>query len=176
MEKIMQLQQTDLFIWGIICGCLLTCFLIRQYQRNKRKKWLRKAKKAEREALFFLERKGYQIVAQQLSKPIKIYLNGKAHESTIRADLLVRKGWKTYIVEVKSGQQGSGTLPNVRRQLLEYALVFRPSGMLLLDMEHARLKKVEFDYERRATWQEKVLTLLLLVAISIIILLWRQIN
>ena len=106
MEKVMQLQQTDLFIWGIICGCLLTCFLIRHYQRSKRKKWLKKAKKAEREALFFLEKKGYRILAEQLSKPVKIYLNGKVHESKIRADLLVRKGFKTYIVEVKSGQQG----------------------------------------------------------------------
>lgn len=176
MLEELHLQQTDLFIWGIICGCLLMWLLIRYYQKQKRKKWLKKAKKAEREAVFFLEKRGYRILNQQLSKPVKIYLNGKAHTSTIRADLLVRKGLKTYIVEVKSGQQGSGTLPNVRRQLLEYALVFRPSGMLLLDMEHGKLRTVEFNYGRRFTWQEKLLAFLLGVASIIIILLWRQIN
>ena len=87
-----------------------------------------------------------QFLAAQLQETIVVYVDGQPEKITVRADFLVRRGWKTYIVEVKSGQQGSIRLPNVRRQLLEYKLVYQPDGILLLDMEHHTLQEIRFSY------------------------------
>lgn len=109
---------------------------------------------AEKHAARYLRRHGYRILAAQLQEPITVYVNGEAQDSTVRADFLVRKGWKTYIVEVKSGQQGTVRQAATRRQLLEYKLVYEPDGIILLDMEHHNLQKINFAYSarRRSEW------------------------
>ena len=64
---------------------------------------------------------------------------------------------KKYIVEVKSGQNVKATLPEIRRQLLEYDLVFRPDGMLFLDTNKGILEEVIFDRRtKRFSLMEKV--------------------
>lgn len=109
---------------------------------------------AEKHAARYLRRHGYKILAAQLQQPITVYVNGEPQESNVRADFLVRKGWKTYIVEVKSGQQGTVRQAATRRQLLEYKLVYEPDGIILLDMEHHNLQKIGFTYSarRRREW------------------------
>lgn len=117
----------------------------RRYKRLKVQKMLKRAKAAEKKAVVLLQKWGYTVLDVQLREKVVITIDGKPHESTIRADVLVRKGFKRFIVEVKTGQQTSPTLPNVRRQLLEYWLVYQPDGMLLLDMEKEVLKEICFD-------------------------------
>lgn len=139
------MKTTDIFIWGIVLGMILVAFLSRRYKRLKVKKMLKRAKSAEKKAVVLLQKWGYTILDVQLREKVVITIDGRPHESTIRADVLVRKGFKRFIVEVKTGQQTSPTLPNVRRQLLEYYLVYQPDGMLLLDMEKEVLKEICFD-------------------------------
>lgn len=103
---------------------------------------------AEKNAIKFLRHRGYKILAAQLEETITVYVDGEPKKSKVRADFLVRKGFKKYIVEVKSGQQGTVRLPNVRRQLLEYKLVYKPDGVLLLDMEHRNLQEIKFTYKK----------------------------
>ena len=64
-------------------------------------------------------------------------------------------------------------LPNVRRQLLEYKLVYQPDGILLLDMEHHNLQEIRFAYgaQRRKKWLR--ITLLILALGSLIWCLWQ---
>lgn len=131
---------------GMVAGglCYRLCSgCYRNWRMNRR---FQRGEAAERKAVKFLRRRGYRIVAAQLAETITVYVDGEPQKSTVRADFLVRKGWKTYIVEVKSGQQGTVRLPNVRRQLLEYKLVYRPDGVLLLDMEHHTLQEIRFAY------------------------------
>lgn len=104
---------------------------------------------AEKQAAKLLRRYGYKILAAQLKETIIVYVNGEPQKSTVRADFLVRKGWKTYIVEVKSGQQGTIKQVATRRQLLEYKLVYEPDGIILLDMEHHNLQKISFAYTKQ---------------------------
>lgn len=139
------MKTTDIFIWGIVLGMLLVVVVSRRYKRVKVQKMLKRAKAAEKKAVVLLQKWGYTVLDVQLREKVVITIDGKPHESTIRADILVRKGFKRYIVEVKTGQQTSPTLPNVRRQLLEYWLVYQPDGMLLLDMEKEALKEICFD-------------------------------
>ncbi len=109
---------------------------------------------AEKNAAKFLRRHGYKILAAQLQETITVYVNGEPQESNVRADFLARKNWKTYIVEVKSGQQGTVRQAATRRQLLEYKLVYEPDGIILLDMEHHNLQEINFAYDarRRGEW------------------------
>lgn len=141
----------DIFIWGIFLGVVSMYFLLKKIKRLKIQKMLKRAKTAEKKAIVFLERAGYTILGIQLKETVTILVDDKAHESLVKADLLVRKGFKKYIVEVKTGQQTSPTLPNVRRQLLEYYLIYKPDGILLLDMEKEKLKKIGFTYANNQT-------------------------
>lgn len=125
------------------------------YRRWKVARRFHRGLVAEKQAAKYLRRHGYQILAEQLQESITVYVNGEPQKSTVRADFLVRKGWKTYIVEVKSGQQGSIHQSATRRQLLEYELVYQPNGIILLDMEHHNLQKIAFAYpaQRHSTWR-----------------------
>lgn len=128
---------------GLLYRCLFIC--CRNWRMHRR---FKKGAAAEKNAVKFLRHRGYKIIAAQLEETITVYVDGEPQKSKVRADFLVRKGWKKYIVEVKSGQQGTVRLPNVRRQLLEYKLVYQPDGILLLDMEHRNLQEIRFAYTK----------------------------
>ena len=77
---------------------------------------------------------------------VKTKINGREFFNTIIADMIVKKGHKTFLVEIKTGKQTEKSIPpQVRRQLLEYYLVFKPDGVILLDMEIGKLYNVSFD-------------------------------
>ena len=114
---------TDIFIWGIVLGIGLMYFASRRYKRFKTQQMLKRAKSAEKKAVTLLEKWGYTVLAVQLRDKITMTIDDKPHDCSVRADLLVRKGFKRYIVEVKTGGQTQATLPNVRRQLLELSLI-----------------------------------------------------
>ena len=146
-------------LWMLIFFSMLTGSLLYRIVSTAWRRWriARRFKRgliAEKHAAKYLRRHGYKILAAQLQETITVYVNSEAQESKVRADFLVRKGWKTYIVEVKSGQQGTVRQAATRRQLLEYKLVYEPDGIILLDMEHHNLQKIDFGYHtrRRGIW------------------------
>lgn len=141
-------------LWLLLAVSLIAGGMVYQcaaagYRNWKIRRRFRRGEIAEKNAVKFLRHRGYRILAAQLQETIVVYVDGIPQKSTVRADFLVRRGWKTYIVEVKSGQQGTVRLPHVRRQLLEYKLVYQPDGILLLDMEHRDLQEIRFAYPRR---------------------------
>lgn len=131
---------------GMLAGAVGYRLLSSLWRNWRMQRRFQRGAAAEKKAARFLRRQGYRILAAQLAETVTVYVNGQPQKSTVRADFYVRKGWRTYIVEVKSGQQGTVRLPNVRRQLLEYKLVYRPHGILLLDMEHGVLEEIRFTY------------------------------
>ncbi len=139
---------------SMLVGGLLYSSIAAIWQRWRIARRFKRGLIAEKNAAKFLRRHGYKILVAQLQENITVYVNGEPQESTVRADFLVRKGWKTYIVEVKSGQQGNVRQAATRRQLLEYKLVYEPDGIILLDMEHHNLQKINFAYgaRRRSQW------------------------
>ena len=150
-------RQTAFGLYMLGCmlfGAVLYKFVSTAYRNWRMQQRFKRGHAAERNAIRFLQKNGYRIIGAQLRETIVMHINGEPQERIVRADYLVRKGWKTYVVEVKSGQQGDARLTNVRRQMLEYQLVYRPDGMLLLDMEHRALQKVRFTYTslRKHQW------------------------
>jgi len=136
----------DFFILGAILGLYLFYKISRYYQHKKRQLILYKAKRAENSAVKILQSAGYKIVDVQKRVKVKTKIDGKDYYNTIIADMIVKKGGKNFLVEIKTGKQTERPVaPQIRRQLLEYFLVFKPDGIILLDMEVGKLHYVSFD-------------------------------
>lgn len=90
-------------------------------------------------------RRGYTILEAQVRRPVVMHVDGERIESFIKADYLVSKGGRTYLVEVKTGKQANVRLPNVRRQLFEYQNIFQTDGILFMDMNKYDIIEVSFD-------------------------------
>ena len=135
-----------LLLIGVIAGMILYHLVVINYKNYRVKRTFKSGRIAENAAVKFLRSHGYKILASQLREEVVVYVDGEAEKSVVRADYLVRRGWKLYVVEVKSGQQGNAKLPAIRRQLLEYYMVYQPDGILLLDMEHKNLQEIRFAY------------------------------
>jgi len=138
----------DLFyiILWIIIGAAATIVFLRYLKRSKIKKRIFKAKKSELKAVELLKKKGFEIIELQKQSHYTLSIDDKPYKAAVKADMIVKKGNKTYVAEVKSGESSpSPRFIDTRRQLLEYYLVYRPSGLLLVDMEKERIRKVEYS-------------------------------
>ncbi|AQS58516.1 hypothetical protein [Desulforamulus ferrireducens] len=136
----------DFLILGLIIGAVFIYYITKFWQSQRARKRVLRAGKAESAARKFLETRGYSILAVQERVPIVTKVNGKPHKSHIKADLIVQKGKQVFVVDVKTGDVAlKPASPDNRRQLLEYYLVYRTDGVLILDMDNERLYTLEFD-------------------------------
>lgn len=145
------LQQDSLrMLWMALgfmaMGAVVEYILLGLWRGWKLRRRFRKGAEAERRAIRFLQQRGYRIIDSQLQKRFSVEVNGEKQMMTVRADYLVKKHGRLYIVEVKSGKQGDVALTHVRRQLMEYNLVYQPDGIILLDMAHRHLQEIRFHY------------------------------
>lgn len=141
------IETWHLFVWlmiGIIAGGLLMRVLWQRWQRHKRRQISRRAQIGETEAETLLRRHGYTILDAQVRKPVTMTIDGEMYESFIKADYVVEKGSRRYLVEVKTGKQANVRLPNVRRQLFEYQNIFHTDGILFIDMNKYDMMEVSF--------------------------------
>jgi hypothetical protein len=117
-----------------------------------------RARAAEARAARLLEAHGYIIVAEQ---PVTRWRIGD-HEAQVRADYLVQKGSRSYVVEVKSGSEApSLSSRSTRRQLLEYHCAFATDGVLIVDGEAGTVERVPFALPRGSRWPLAIVTFLL---------------
>jgi Holliday junction resolvase-like predicted endonuclease len=103
------------------------------------------AQDGERRAERVLRRAGFAVVERQVAGRLSLSIDGERVEVTNRADLIVRRGRRTYVAEVKTGAIAPDpTHPATRRQLLEYRLAFDVDGVLLVDMEREAVHEIGF--------------------------------
>ena len=105
----------------------------------------RKARAGELAAEQLLRRRGYRILEDQVRRREHMFVDGERLEYEVRADLLVSRGWRTYVVEVKTGKSAPNPkAPGTRRQLREYAALYDADGLLLADMSAGTIHEVRF--------------------------------
>lgn len=139
------LVAADLFLLGLLTGVILALWWFRRRQALNLAARLRRARRTEKEAIHFLAERGYKVIDVQRRVPVVMIVDGREYKGAVQADLVARKGGKIYIVEVKSGRQGEEPgKATTRRQLLEYFLVYRPDGLLLLDMKTRKMHRISF--------------------------------
>ena len=104
-----------------------------------------RAQQGEKEAEKLLKSKGYTIVGRQVKEKSGLYVDGVWREVEVRVDFIVRKRRKKFVAEVKTGKTAPDpTQASTRRQLLEYSLVFKSHGVLLVDMEERKIRQITF--------------------------------
>ena len=88
---------------------------------------------------------GYRIEARQATHRWDVRVDGAPQEVTLRADFVVVRRGKRWVAEVKTGNDAPDVAaPATRRQLLEYRCAFGVDGVLLVDAEARRVRKVDF--------------------------------
>lgn len=134
----------------VLAGALLATWSARRW-RGLRARWrLARAARGERDAERILARAGWVIEARQVARTLAFEVDGAPAEARVRCDLLVRRGARRCVAEVKTG----ALAPRLdhaptRRQLLEYRLAFDVDGVLLVDAEASRVVEVRFPIPPR---------------------------
>ena len=102
--------------------------------------------RGEEQARRLLRKAGYRIEAEQVSGCVRVRVDGRCQEFVVRADAMVRRRRRRYVVEIKAGQKNATVADRAtRRQLLEYTRVFDVDGALLVDVPAKRISRIEFD-------------------------------
>ena len=140
------MKDTDLLILGLILGIIAFYYLRKTWFRIRLNRKMGRARRAETAAVKVLQQQGYQIIDIQKRVPIVTLMDGSPYNNWVQADFIVEKRGRRYVVDVKTGEQATKvTNSATRRQLLEYYLIYRPDGILLLDMEYGKLREVNFQ-------------------------------
>ena len=118
----------------------------------------RHAVKGEMRAEGVLRAAGFDVLERQVRGTWTVYAADEPLEIGLRADLLVARGGRRYVAEVKTGR----VAPRLdhaatRRQLLEYRIAFGVDGVLLVDADAERVTSVELgvDVQRGRTGEER---------------------
>lgn len=109
-----------------------------------------RAQDGEDEAVAILQEHGFRILERQTTALWWMEVDGELAEIEVRADFLVEEeeDGSRYVAEVKTGRQAPApSFAATRRQLLEYAHVFAPLGILLVDVEARAVHEVAFPGE-----------------------------
>ncbi|MCU0727378.1 MAG: hypothetical protein MUE73_16590 [Planctomycetes bacterium] len=129
----------------LVAGLLIGLALARWRRRRLVARSRREGRAGADAAWRILDRAGYRVLATEVSRKGIFLVDGEAKEFTVRADAVAARWFRRYVVEVKGGREAA-SLDNrdTRRQLLEYALVFRSRGVLLVDVPAGKIRRVEF--------------------------------
>ena len=132
-------KQLIWLVLGVALALLFVSWSRDKWTRHQRRAVARRAQSGENRAEKLLAQRGYTILDAQVRRPVVMSVDGERVESFIKADYLVRKDGRDFLVEVKTGKQANVRLPNVRRQLFEY------QNILFIDMNKYDIIEVAFD-------------------------------
>ena len=113
-------------------------------------------RRIDEKAAELLREEGYRVLARAAVKFIDFDIEGKVHRQKVKADLVVRRGIKKYVVEVNAKDSGSVRNADIRRRILEYKIAFAPHGIITVDMDRERMRIIKINSRR---WLNTVLAL-----------------
>ncbi len=126
---------------GLVLGLLMARARIRYRAARSREM----GRRGQDRAVRILARAGYRVVGAEVVANGLIRVDGKEVTYRVRADFIVRRWFRRYVAEVKGGAESAAPGNRAtRRQLMEYARVFKVSGVLLVDASAGRIHRVEF--------------------------------
>ena len=101
--------------------------------------------RGEARAIKLLKKAGYTIVDNQVPGDAQVEVDGSLHTFKLRADYMVTRRGRRYVVEVKGGATAASvSTATTRRQLLEYATSYDVDGVLLVDAAHDAVHTITF--------------------------------
>jgi len=126
-------------------------------------------RRIDEKAAELLREEGYRVLARAAVKFIDFDIEGKVHRQKVKADLVVRRGIKKYVVEVNARDSGSVRNADIRRRILEYKIAFAPHGIITVDMDRERMRIIKINSRR---WLNTVLALGAAAALGAVIYLF----
>jgi hypothetical protein len=103
------------------------------------------AARGEERAGRLLEGLGYELLGAQVSASYPVQVDDAVYTARVRADYLVGRSGRRYVVEVKTGALAPRIETSAtRRQLLEYRVAFAVDGVLLVDADQGHVHAVAF--------------------------------
>lgn len=136
------------FLLGMAAATLIVLFVFHEMKQMARRRRVRRAARAhqaERAAAAVLERAGYTVLGQQVRRVWSVSADGQEVSFELIADYLVAAGGAAWVAEVKTGERALSLLHGpTRRQLLEYRHAFGVEGVLLVDAEAQRVRRIQF--------------------------------
>ena len=164
-------EQNISIVLFLMLFSVISYYKIKSFLKSRKiKRAFKRGSVLEKEAKYFLEKKGYHIIDEQSIHYHNYSVNGEAIQTKLIVDYVVRKNKKTYLVEVKSGKSAISIKDkNTRRQLLEYDTVIENDGVFLLDMEHKKMQLIKF-YSKSKQKNTFFISLIIIVAILGILL------
>lgn len=119
--------------------------LQRTYRGFERRLRFDAARRGEKEARFFLEKRGYDVLGEQVTAAYEVVVDGAPITISLSADYLVARNGRRFVAEVKTGEAAPKIETRAtRRQLLEYHVAFGADGVLLVDMTARAVREVVF--------------------------------
>ncbi|MDQ3036888.1 MAG: hypothetical protein M3Y87_31130, partial [Myxococcota bacterium] len=120
-------------------------------RRGRSRRRALRAVRGEAHGERLLVAQGWIVEGRQVARTLRFTLDGAPIEARVRCDLVVRRGRRRCVAEIKTG----ALAPRIdhaptRRQLLEYRLAFDVDGILLVDAEAGRVREVVFPHAVRA--------------------------
>ncbi|MBX3275544.1 MAG: hypothetical protein KF729_35115 [Sandaracinaceae bacterium] len=134
-------------IFGVL-GALALVQTLRLAWRAGARRWtlarrFARARRGESDAEALLARAGYRVLARQARASLTYVVDGTPRAARVVADLLVERGGRRFVAEVKTGERAPDPLGRAtRRQLLEYAHAFEAEGLLLVDADAGAVREV----------------------------------
>jgi hypothetical protein len=136
------------FLFGIalvLIGATLALRVSKWIARRTRVRRAARAGLAERAAAEVLVAAGYSILGYQVRQDWSVWADDEEVRFGLVADYLVEHEGLRWIAEVKTGHRPLDLRYGpTRRQLLEYRHAFGAAGVLLVDAEAKRVRRVQF--------------------------------
>lgn len=140
-----------LLVIAAVIGLALGARLAGWRQRRRRIRASAHGRRMEERAPAALERRGYRVIERHPVVAVEWFVDGAPQPLELEPDLLVARGGRRFLVEVKTGGATRAERRDTRRQLLEYAAYAPVDGVLLYDADRDELRAVEFPIVRRPT-------------------------
>jgi ABC-type nickel/cobalt efflux system permease component RcnA len=130
-----------------LLGALAAWWCARAWRAGRARRRARRAARGEIHAERLLASEGWTVEARQVARTLRFTVDGAPAEARVRCDLVVRRGARRCVAEVKTGALAPRIdHPPTRRQLLEYRLAFDVDGILLVDAEAGRVREIVFPH------------------------------
>ncbi|OGC06541.1 hypothetical protein A2526_06545 [candidate division WOR-1 bacterium RIFOXYD2_FULL_36_8] len=117
-----------------------------------------------KEAESFLEKRGFQIIEKGRQSSVVIYVDGKGHLGSERADFIVERERKRYVVKVVNEIGIDPVESAMRRKLVEFSKLFPGLEILFLDLNAGELHEIKFKFPK----SEKEILFMVFVGVFII--------
>lgn len=142
-------MQHQLLIYTLLSISIVCLIIVLQSKQKKRKgkRIQSQGIQAEEQALLTLKHQGFKLLDRHPKAHSHISISKEKYEIYATPDLLMKRGGKKWIFEVKSQNAANIHKADVRRQLREYAALYPNHKLAFFDGNTQEWEEVTFPSE-----------------------------